>query len=40
MINYKDITDAQEMLIEHWGTHGEQVIAEIVKAERKPMTFT
>ena len=39
MINYKDIIDAQEMLVKHWGTSGEQVIAETVKAERKPMTF-
>ena len=39
MINYKDIIDAQEMLVKHWGIHGEQVIAETVRAERKPMTF-
>ena len=40
MINYKDIIDAQEMLVKHWGIHGERVIAETVRAERKPMTFT
>ena len=40
MINYKDIIDAQEILVKHWGTSGEQVIAETVKAERKPMTFS
>lgn len=39
MINYKDIIDAQEMLVKHWGIHGEQVIAETVRTERKPMTF-
>ena len=39
MINYKDIIDAQEMLVKHWGIYGEQVIAETVRAERKPMTF-
>ena len=39
MINYKDIIDAQEMLVKHWGVYGEQVIAEAVRAERKPMTF-
>ena len=38
MINYKDIIDAQEMLVKHWGIHGEQVIAEAVRAERKSMT--
>ena len=40
MINYKDIIDAQEMLVKHWGVYGERVIAETVRAERKPMTFT
>ena len=39
MINYKDIIDAQEMLVKHWGVYGERVIAETVRAERKPMTF-
>ena len=39
MINYTDIIDAQEMLVKHWGVYGEQVIAETVRAERKPMTF-
>ena len=39
MINYKDIIDAQEMLVKHWGAHGEQVIAETVRAERKVITF-
>lgn len=39
MINYKDIIDAQEMLVKYWGIHGEQVIAETARAERKPMTF-
>ena len=39
MINYKDIIDAQEMLVKHWGTHGEQVIAETVRAEWKVITF-
>lgn len=39
MINYKDIINAQEILIKHWGTYGEQVITETVRAERKPMTF-
>ena len=38
MISYQDIIDAQEMLVKHWGIHGEQVIAETVRAERKPMT--
>ena len=38
MINYKDIIDAQEMLVKYWGTSGEKVIAETVRAERKPMT--
>ena len=38
MINYNDIIDAQEMLVKHWGTSGEKVIAETVRAERKPMT--
>ena len=38
MINYKDIIDAQKMLVKHWGTHGEQVIAEAVRTERKSMT--
>ena len=38
MINYKDIIDAQEMLVKHWGASGEKVIAETVRAERKPMT--
>ena len=40
MINYKDIIDAQEMLVKHWGVYGERVIAETVRAERQPMTFT
>ena len=39
MITYNDIIDAQEMLVKHWGIRGEQVIAEAVRAERKPMTF-
>ena len=39
MINYQDIIDAQEMLVKHWGARGERVIAETVRAERKPMTF-
>ena len=39
MINYKDIIDAQEILVKHWGSHGEQVIAETVRAERKVITF-
>ena len=38
MINYNDIIDAQEMLVKHWGIRGEQVIAETIRAERKPMT--
>ena len=38
MINYKDIIDAQELLVTYWGTSGEKVIAETVRAERKPMT--
>ena len=29
MINYNDIIDAQEMLVKHWGIHGERVIAEL-----------
>ena len=39
MINYNDIIDAQEMLVKRWGIRGEQVIAEAVRAERKPLTF-
>lgn len=39
MITYKDIIDAQEMLVKHWGEQGEQVIAETIRADRKPMTF-
>ena len=39
MTNYKDIIDAQEMLVKHWGIYGEQVIAETVRTERKPITF-
>ena len=40
MINYKGIIDAQETLVKHWGASGEKVIAETVRAERKPMTFS
>ena len=39
MITYNDIIDAQEMLVKRWGIRGEQVIAEAVRAERKPLTF-
>lgn len=39
MINYKDIIDAQEMLVKHWGANGEKVIAETIRAKREPMTF-
>ena len=39
MISYKDIIDAQEMRVKRWGVYGERVIAETVRAERKPMTL-